>query len=145
MARDLEKLQKQYNSSLGMGGKGMMGGGPGPGRGGGRGHGGGKPKNAKKAIGRILHYLGAYRFRIILVLFCLVLSTVTSLIGSYMLFPIINRIANVPTTVENSGVLAVKADSAIGKVRDLLSPLISPMFENDRHADIFIYVLMLMI
>ena len=140
MARDLQKLQKQYNSSLASGGRGMMGGPGGPGRGGQRGHGGGRPKNMKKAIGRILHYLGEYKIHVTAVLFCLVFSTVTSLIGSYMLFPIINRIANIETTAENSGALAVKADEAIGAVRDFLYPFISPMFENDRHADIFIYV-----
>ena len=78
----------------------MMGGPGGPGRGGQRGHGGGRPKNMKKAIGRILHYLGEYKIHVTAVLFCLVFSTVTSLIGSYMLFPIINRIANVETTEE---------------------------------------------
>ena len=140
MARDLQKLQKQYNSSLASGGRGMMGGPGGPGRGGQRGHGGGRPKNMKKAIGRILHYLGEYKIHVTAVLFCLVFSTVTSLIGSYMLFPIINRIANIETTAENSGALAVKADEAIGAVRDFLYPFIGPMFENDRHADIFIYV-----
>ena len=83
MARSLETLQKQYKSNApqkgGPGHGGPMG--PGPRRGpGGRGP-GGKPKNMKTTIGRLLKYLAAYKFHLITVLFTMLASTVTSLMG----------------------------------------------------------------
>ena len=87
MARTLEQLQKQYNSSA----KKFPGGGGGGPRGrmmGAK----GKPKNAKKTIGRLLRYLDEYKGRLIIVLFCMLLSTVSSLVGGYLIAPIIDRI-----------------------------------------------------
>ena len=100
MARSLERLQKQYNSAA----KSPRGGMPGrPGPGGGR-HlrAKGKPKDMGKTVKRILSYLAPYKFRFILVFLCMAVSTVTSLFGSYMLAPIINRLT-----------LAVKPDADI--------------------------------
>ena len=101
MARSLEKLQKQYNASSkakfvpsmgGPMGRGPMGRGPG-GPGGPRGRGmGGKPKDAKVAVGRILSYIGKYKFLMIFVFFFMLLNTVTALVGGYMTRPIINRL-----------------------------------------------------
>ncbi|MGM9680043.1 MAG: ABC transporter ATP-binding protein [Eubacteriales bacterium] len=54
--------------------------------------GGSKPKNARQTVGRLFSYVAAYKLQLILVLFCMLVSTVTSLIGSYMLAPIINRL-----------------------------------------------------
>lgn len=88
MARSLTELRKQYNSSAADGAK--RGG-----RGGRGGHGmgfSGKPKEAGKTIARILAYLKPYRIRFIAVLLCMLISTVTSLLGSYALAPIIDRI-----------------------------------------------------
>ncbi len=131
MARTLEQLQKQYNSSSQGPGKGPGGPGgpgrPGPGGGRGRGHGGrgpgGKPQNAKQTIGRLLSYLKPHYGKLILVLCCMLISTVTSLIGSFMLMPIINHIAGWATTAKD-GVMAVLADKAItfctGGMIDLL-------------------------
>ena len=140
MARSLETLQKQYKSSGPQ--KGGHGGpmGPGPRRGpGGRGP-GGKPKNMKTTIGRLLKYLAAYKFHLITVLFTMLASTVTSLMGSFMLMPIVNRIAEVPTTAED-GVFAVIADNAVGKFKDFLYPFFSSMFSETRVAEVMIYVL----
>ncbi len=90
-ARTLEELQKQYNSKPAAG-KGMpMGGGPRGGRGGVRAK--GKPKDAKKTIARLLSYLSPYKIRLVLVLVCMLFSTVSSLVGSYVLRPIINSLA----------------------------------------------------
>ena len=103
MARTLEQLQKQYNSTA-SGHSGM--GRPGPG-----GHGRpgqrhmrakGKPKNTKGTIARILKYLSPYKGRFVLVFLCMITSTVTTLLGSYMLAPIINHLT-----------LAVKPDAPI--------------------------------
>ncbi|MBQ5362017.1 MAG: ABC transporter ATP-binding protein [Clostridia bacterium] len=90
--RNLESLQKQYAKSS-HGGPG----GPGGPRGGGpRGRGmGGKPKNAGHTIARLLGYLKPHTLALLLVLVCMLTSTVTSLIGSYLLSPVINHIAGV--------------------------------------------------
>ena len=78
MARDLKELQKQYNSSataLRMGG--------GPGGGGPRGRGGvrvGKSslKHGSQTIKRMLSYLKNYKFRIVIILLCMLVNTVAS-------------------------------------------------------------------
>ena len=98
--RNLESLQKQY-AKASHGGPGGGHGGP---RGGGpRGRGmGGKPKNAKHTITRLLGYLRVHTFALILVLICMLTSTVTSLIGSYLLSPVINHIAGVSMSEDAS-------------------------------------------
>lgn len=94
MARTLEQLQKQYNSSSKTNSskpqmRGPRGGGPGnQGR-----HGGGKPKNVAKTVGRILSYIGKYKFLLLVVLFFMLFNTVTSLVGGYMTRPIINHLS----------------------------------------------------
>ena len=102
--RNLESLQKQYaKSSHGPGGPGGHGGGRGPGRGGPPGRGmGGKPKNAKHTIARLLGYLRPHTFSLFLVLVCMLASTVTSLIGSYLLSPVINHLAGVEMAADAS-------------------------------------------
>ena len=142
MARSLETLQKQYKSNApqkgGPGHGGPMG--PGPRRGpGGRGP-GGKPKNMKNAIGRLLKYLVDYKFHLITVVFTMLISTVTSLMGSYMLMPIINRIAGTPTEAKD-GVFAVVADGVIGRFKDVLYPSFNTLFESDRVAEVMVYIL----
>ena len=93
-ARTLEELQKQYGgkSSKGTMGK-MMGGGPGPRRGGGPGvRAKGKPKNTQATIKRLLSYLSKYKFRLVLVLVCMLFNTLSSLTGAYILRPVINAL-----------------------------------------------------
>lgn len=71
------------------------GGGPRRGSGGGR-HapmGGSKLKDSKKTIKRMLSYLSEYKLRIVLVLLCMIISTVTALCCSYLLNPVINKLA----------------------------------------------------
>lgn len=69
--------------------------GPGPG---GPGHGpggsgmkGGQPKNSKETVKRLLSYVEQDRMMMGLAFFCVIINTVASLAGSYMLRPIINR------------------------------------------------------
>lgn len=93
MARTLEQLQRQYNKSAHTM---RMGGGPG----GPRIIGGRKMKNSKATIARMLSYLSPYKFRLIIVLLCMLCSTITSLFGSYMLAPIINRLTVYVTGME---------------------------------------------
>lgn len=94
-ARKLEELQKQYGgrSSSNNKSRPMMGG---PGGGPGRGPRGaaqkGKPKNTKKTVTRLLSYIARYKFRLVLVLVCMLFTTVSSLTGSYILRPVINAL-----------------------------------------------------
>ena len=92
MARTLERLQSSYTSENVGNKRRMMRPGPGP-RGGPGARGGGKPKNTRKIVARLLAYLKPYRFRLILVVLCMLFSTAAALIASYMLAPIINRLA----------------------------------------------------
>ena len=88
MARSLEELQKQYNSAASA--RRGMGFGGGPGRNMGRPK--AKPKNTKATIHRLLGYVSRFKGRLILVLLCMLISTGTSLIGSYFMAPIINKL-----------------------------------------------------
>ncbi len=88
-ARNLEELQKRY-ASLGKTGGGRGPGGPGP-----RGRGPrpkGKPKNSRATISRLVGYIAAYRFRLVFVLLCMLISTLTNLAGSYLLRDVINAL-----------------------------------------------------
>ena len=107
MARTLEQLQKQYNSSAK-----NMGGHGGPR---GRAMGAkGKPKNAKQTIGRLLSYLQGYMGRLVTVLFCMLISTVLSLVGGYLIAPVIDRIACAVKDVEPKFVgIEAKVDSLV--------------------------------
>lgn len=121
MARTLEQLQKQYNSVASphkramppMGGR--RGGPPG-------GAMGGKPKNTKATMTRLLTYVRPYTLRFIGVLLCMLASTVTSLVGAYLLAPIINHLALAVmpnATIEMSAAEQV-ADRLISAAADLL-------------------------
>ena len=134
MARSLEELQKQYNAAAADQKRGMMPG-RGPGPGGPRGRMKGKPQNTKATVLRIMGYLKPYRFRFLLVFLCMIVSTVTSLFGSYMLAPIINRLT-----------LAVKPDAAITPSRpeelaDSVIRRFTAPFEAWLGSDVFGYVL----
>lgn len=119
MARTLEQLQKQYNASAshkkGPGGPGR----PGGGRQGAPGmH--GKPKDTKKTMGRLLSYLKPYKGRFVIVLVCMLVSTLTSLIGAYLLAPIINRLTQVvaPDLVKEMSATEQIADRVIASLTD---------------------------
>ena len=95
--RTLADLQRQYSKAASTQQSGGMGG-PGPGRGPGGGprrgaHAKGKPKNTAHTVKRLWHYLSNYKWRLVMVIFCMLFSTFTALAGSYMLRPIINNIA----------------------------------------------------
>ena len=140
MARNLNELQKQYSSSRTVGPR--MGG-PGRGPGGPRGRrggagGGGKPKNASKTIGRLLSYVGNYKYLFIVVLLCMLVSTITSLIGSYMLAPIINKItlAVKPDAKLEISSLERVADKIITRIAASVSPLL-----GEKIGAVMVYVI----
>ena len=91
-ARSLEELQKRY-ASLGKTPNGRGPGGPG---GGPRGRGGvrpkGKPKDSRATIRRLAGYIAAYRFRLVIVLLCMLCSTITALAGGYLLRDVYNAL-----------------------------------------------------
>lgn len=145
MARKLEELQKQYNSHASHQKTGFGGPGGGPGRGpGGRGpHMKGKPKNTKNTIKRLLKYVGKYKLRLFFVLICMLFSSVSGLIGSFMLAPIINRIALHIGMPENLSGMERFADGFVNTVLSFVeapvSKLINPSLFGD-YSEVMIYI-----
>ena len=146
MARTLAELQKQYNSSAHPNKPGGM---PmGPGRGPGRGGPPGaiqksKPKNTKNTVKRLLKYVRKYRFHILFVAFCMLISTVTNLIGSYMLAPIINKITFhvAPELASKLSITERIADSAISGFTDRIFSNVAAYLGADAKAEVFAYIL----
>ncbi len=85
MARTLETLQKEYNSAAAPTGRGPMAA---------TNNFKGKPAHSRATIGRILSYVSKYKYRLVLVVLCMLMSTGASLAGGYVLRPVINRIAD---------------------------------------------------
>lgn len=138
--RTLQELQRQY-ASMGkvQNGRGPMGGGPGHGgpRGGRGAHAIGKPKNTGHTIRRLLGYLKGSWGKLLLVVLCMLISTATSLIGSYMLAPIINHIAGVEPS-SSAGALERGADAIITKVAS--HAWIQNIFAQGRFAEVLTYL-----
>ena len=134
MSRKLEDLQKQYNSvSHGMS---LRGGGPG------RGHGPrgkGKPKNIGGTVKRLLSYVGKYKFRLVLVFVCMLLTTVSSLCAGYLIAPIINNITRAiyPEAILKPSDTEIIADGIIKKF--VSTPLIAS-FMGTTAGEVTVYV-----
>ena len=114
MARSLERLRKQYAAKPGDMRK--MGGGP---RGGPPGRGmTGKPKNAGQTIRRLMGYVGRYWYKLVLVLLCMLVTTVTSLCGGYLMAPIVDHLALAvnPDTVITMSPIEKIADGILTKI-----------------------------
>ena len=86
--RTLENLKARYGGSFDPTKEGPRRG-PGPG-----GLSFGKPQNGGEVFRRLMGYIGRYWKRLIAVLLCMLFSTASSLIASYLLRPVINRIAD---------------------------------------------------
>ncbi len=133
MARSIEELRKQYNSRSNT--HSLRGGGPG-----GRGpRGSGKPKDLGATVKRLLSYVGKYKFRLVLVFVCMILTTLASLFGGYLIVPIINRITLVvdPEKELNPSAIAIAADKIIAAFAD--TPIVSAIMGNSVAA-VVIYV-----
>ena len=145
MARNLEQLQKQYQSKPKDGKKqGMMGGpgprgpmGPGPRR-------GSKPKNVKLTVNRLLSYVGKYKLRLIVVFITMILTTVSSLCAGYMIAPIINRITLEikPDANIKMSVIERFSDNLITKITEI--PVFAGLLEN-KFTSLSLYVLVAVI
>lgn len=133
MTRSLEQLQKQYSRAAGPEKRGMMMPGPGPRGRGGRAH--GKPKNTGATVKRLWQYAAAYRGRLFLVLFCMLFSTCASLIGSYMLAPIVNRLSGIPATEMS------KTEQLANRVISAFTAPVSSLFGGSRLGEVMSYVL----
>lgn len=82
--------------------------GPGPGHGPGRNTGPvQKPKASKETIKRLLKYIAKDKMMLIIVFFCVIFSSATAILGSYLLRPIVNNLAT-----DLSAVSALVKDSA---------------------------------
>lgn len=69
-----------------------------------------KPKDMKKTLGRLWKYISADTGMLVLVFLCVVLSTISSLAGSYMLRPVINSIVSEDGTLKKLvGLLCIMA------------------------------------
>ena len=133
--RTLESLQKQYAREV----KAGKGPGGGPRRGPGDPRASGKPKNTANTVKRILSYVGKYKFRLIGVFLCMIMTTLTSLCGSYMLAPIINRIQTAVTgkaaPLNGPGVIA---DKVISKLSGI--PFLKDIAGSGEFAEVAVYV-----
>jgi len=137
-ARTLDQLREQYSGKGGAEKKRGMGGPGGP-----RIMGGGKPKNTRITIGRLFGYLKPYRLHLFFVLVCMLISTVTSLCGSYFLLPIINRLANAvsPGLVGDTGgdgAFASLADGVIERFRH--AAFIENLIGDRNYAEVLTYL-----
>ena len=104
----LDYLTGKYEAKLNpsnedeMSGKPMGGrkhGGPGgPGGPGGRGMMGGKPKNTKATLKRLFSYIAKDKWKLLIVLLCIMAGTAGNLAGSYLLRPIINGLTDTGKT-----------------------------------------------
>ena len=137
--RTLEALQKQYARAVSD--KRGRGPGHGPRRGGPGMRASGKPKNTAATVKRLLSYVGKYKGRLVLVLGCMLVSTLTSLLGSYMLAPIINRIQ-----IEIAGEASVSwtpigkaVDGFILRITEI--PLVADLLNAGKFQAIATYVL----
>ncbi len=138
--RNLAELQKQYNKGGAHNGKRQGGFGGGPRRGG---PGGprmkGKPKDLKNTVKRLLSYVSRYKLRLLLVLFCMLFTTVSSLIGGYMMAPIINRITEAVTgKTFNKGGIERLADNVIEAFSK--TPLVSSIIGSGTFGEVSVYV-----
>ena len=136
MARTIEELRARYNStSHGESLRGRPGHGPGP-RGG---RAAGKPKNLSSTVTRLLSYVGKYKLRLIFVFLCMILTTVSSLCGGYLIVPIINRItlAVNPTAELNPSAVAIFADGIIQKLVSI--PAISALIGSWGEVSVYVF------
>ncbi len=108
--RLIQKYARKEEPGKGTKGPGR-GGRPGPGGPGGpRGMAGGKPKDSKKTLTRLFSYIAGDKWKLVLVFFMVILNTVGSLVGSYMLRPVVNMLTGSDASVTKlAGYIAVMA------------------------------------
>lgn len=120
MARTLKQLQKLYNTYGGGDEKAPRRGPGSPGR---HMRMKGKPKNTSHTIRRLAKYIGHYKLRLVFVFVCMLISTISSLLGAYMLAPIIDRItlAVTPNALIKMSPIEQGADNVIRYIMSISS------------------------
>jgi ATP-binding cassette subfamily B protein len=98
---------------------------------------GGKPKNTKETLGRLAVYLGKFKFKLTAVLFCMLGSTLTSLVASFMLSPVINRIAG-KELGENAGIFVRLADKIFSSLAS--TPFFESLLEREDFTPMLVYL-----
>ena len=85
----------------------------------------GKPKNAGQTIKRLLGYVSQYWYKLVLVLVCMLVTTVTSLCGGYMMAPIVDHLALAvnPDTVISMSPFEKIADNVLTLAKNSLEYL----------------------
>ncbi|MCQ2770667.1 MAG: ABC transporter ATP-binding protein/permease [Clostridia bacterium] len=132
--RTLEALQKQYARDV----KDRPRHGPGPGpRGRDLPGNTKKPRHTKQTIARIFGYIGKYKINLVFVFLLMIASTVTSLIGSYMMSPIINRIQMVvaPELEVKWTPIGIVVDGILSKITD--SGVFSALISQAKYGQFF--------
>ena len=137
MARDLETLRRIYNKSTAKSGfmpRGKHG--PRP---------TGKPKNTKGTVARLLKYIGNQKLKLLFVLIFMIFSTLTSLLGSYMLAPIIDRItvAVIPNAQIEMSAIEKVADSVIQNLVEI--PFVEDFIQNGTFTEVTAYIVIALI
>lgn len=101
----LDYLTRKYEAKLNPSNEEKMSGKPmggrrhgGPGGPGGRGMMGGKPKNTKATIKRLFSYIAKDKWKLLIVLLCIIVGAAGNLAGSYLLRPIINGLTDTGKT-----------------------------------------------
>ena len=124
-------------------------GGPGRGPGGPRGmNAKGKPKNTKNTIKRLFTYVGRYKLRLIVVAFCMLMAAVASLIGSFMLAPIINKISQFLGITGEMSRMEVMTDNAISGIVNFFQQPIKKLIDFTSFgntADVMVYILIALV
>ena len=90
----------------------------------------GMPKQLGKTVKRMLSYVGRYKYLFIVVLLCMLLNTLTSLVGAYMIAPIINRISRevLPDLPIEQSFIEMRVDALISSFTEL--PVIRTLFDS---------------
>ena len=82
---------------------------------------GGKPKNTSGTLKRLFSYLKKDKLLIVVALLCVIISAGTALLGSYMLKPIMDQLADSATTIAGaSGDVTVLIEEAIASLVRML-------------------------
>ena len=135
MIRSLEQLQKQYSRSAAPEKRGGFGGGR-RGPHGPRAH--GKPKNVKATVKRLWGYVAKYKLRLFFVLLCMLCSTLSSLIGAYMMAPIVNKLTAVaaPDLSQKLSAVEIFADRVITG----LQGTVQAIFGKTQTVEVLVYI-----
>ena len=126
MARTLETLQKQYNSTAAASARGPMAA---------TNNFKGKPKHSRDTIRRILSYVAGFKGRLAVAMLCMLLSTAASLAGGYVLRPVINNIADASTSAVDTATEASIRQAFRNELKDSTKIIIAQRITSVMEAD----------